>query len=118
MWSDVPQNIPTEFFKSKFNDRSWDNIEVPSNWEMLGCGDKMFRNVSAPFHVNVPFVPSDYNPTGVYRREFQLPNNWNGHRCFYDSKRLLPLRLYGLMGTKWGIMKVLKNLQNKTLHVF
>ena len=39
MWSDVPQNIPTEFFKSKFNDRSWDNIEVPSNWEMLGYGD-------------------------------------------------------------------------------
>ena len=102
MWSDVPQNIPTEFFKSKFNDRSWDNIEVPSNWEMLGYGDKMFRNVSAPFHVNVPFVPSDYNPTGAYRREFQLPNNWNGHQVFLRFEKVASASFVWINGHEVG----------------
>ncbi len=47
--------FPPNSLKSKFNDRSWDNIEVPSNWEMLGYGDKKFRNVSAPFPCKCTF---------------------------------------------------------------
>ena len=44
-----PLEVPKNFYKSSFNDRSWGTIEVPSNWEMQGYGQAMFRNVSAPF---------------------------------------------------------------------
>ncbi|MBR4810647.1 MAG: hypothetical protein IK039_02670, partial [Bacteroidaceae bacterium] len=44
-----PLEVPKNFYKSSFNDRKWGAIEVPSNWEMQGYGQAMFRNVSAPF---------------------------------------------------------------------
>ena len=44
-----PLEVPKNFYKSSFNDRKWGTIEVPSNWEMQGYGQAMFRNVSAPF---------------------------------------------------------------------
>lgn len=62
----------------QFSDKQWKEIEVPSNWEMQGYGDKLFRNVSAPFQVNPPHVPKEYNPTGLYRRTFKTPSGWSG----------------------------------------
>lgn len=44
-----PLEVPKNFFKSSFNDRKWGTIDVPSNWEMQGYGQAMFRNVAAPF---------------------------------------------------------------------
>ena len=44
-----PFEVPKNFYKSSFNDRKWGTIEVPSNWEMQGYGQAMFRNVAAPF---------------------------------------------------------------------
>ena len=43
---------------------------------MQGYGDKLFRNVSAPFGVNPPHAPKEYNPTGLYRRTFKVPASW------------------------------------------
>jgi len=50
-YSDTPEGIPTNFYEARFNDRRWDFIEVPSNWEMEGYGDRIFRNVATPFPV-------------------------------------------------------------------
>ena len=49
-----PQEVPGNFFDPSFNDRKWGTIEVPSNWEMQGYGQAIFRNVSAPFLVLPP----------------------------------------------------------------
>jgi len=38
-YSDTPEGVPSEFYKKEFNDEKWDNISVPSNWEMKGYGD-------------------------------------------------------------------------------
>ena len=75
-WCDTPEGIPDNFFANNFSDGKWDFIDVPSNWEMQGYGDKLFRNVSTPFKANPPYVPKDYNPTGLYRRTFNLPAIW------------------------------------------
>ncbi|WP_341461920.1 sugar-binding domain-containing protein, partial [Parabacteroides johnsonii] len=64
LYSDVPENIPADFYKINYNDWDWEKIKVPSNWEMEGYGDRLFRNVQAPFKANPPFVPREYNPTG------------------------------------------------------
>ena len=49
-----PYDVPKDFFRPSFNDRKWPWIEVPSNWEMQGFGQAVFRNVSAPFAVTMP----------------------------------------------------------------
>ena len=49
-----PYDVPKDFFRPSFNDRKWSWIEVPSNWEMQGFGQAVFRNVSAPFAVTMP----------------------------------------------------------------
>lgn len=75
-WCDTPEGIPGNFFAENYPDKKWGLIEVPSNWEMQGYGDKLFRNVSAPFQANPPYAPKEYNPTGLYRRTFRLPADW------------------------------------------
>ena len=48
-----PSEVPADFFKPAFNDWKWGTIEVPSNWEMQGYGQAVFRNVTTPF----PLLP-------------------------------------------------------------
>jgi len=102
MWSDIPDNIPKDFFEPKFNDNKWNVIEVPSNWEMLGYGDKMFRNVSAPFHVNVPNIPHDYNPTGAYRKSFTLPKEWSNDQVFLRLEKVASASFVWINGKEVG----------------
>jgi beta-galactosidase len=87
-YSDVPEGIPDDFFKATFNDKKWASISVPSNWEMVGYGDKLFRNVHAPFKVNPPFVPREYNPSGAYRKTFTLPSSWKNEQVFLRFEKV------------------------------
>ncbi|MGB5667624.1 MAG: sugar-binding domain-containing protein, partial [Maribacter sp.] len=57
LYTDTPEEAPKDFYMEKYNDKKWSLITVPSNWEMKGFGDKMFRNVSAPFKADPPNVP-------------------------------------------------------------
>ena len=49
-----PSEVPGDFFQPGFNDRKWGTITVPSNWEMQGYGQAIFRNVSTPFPNHMP----------------------------------------------------------------
>lgn len=59
----------------------WDTIEVPGHWQLAGApdtwpyGTPAYSNVLYPFPVEPPFVP-DANPTGEYRRTFEVPAGW------------------------------------------
>src|SRR5690606_14684497 len=44
-FANTPEGTPKDFFISNFNDIKWSEIIVPSNWEMQGFGDPLFRNV-------------------------------------------------------------------------
>lgn len=101
-WYSIPDSIPSDFYEYNYNDSGWDSIEVPSNWEMLGYGDKLFRNVNAPFKVNVPFVPRDYNPTGLYRRTFTLPENWSGSQIFLRMEKVASASFVWINGHQVG----------------
>ena len=66
---DSPYDVPKDFFQPAFNDRKWPWIDVPSNWEMQGFGQAVFRNVSAPFAVTMP-----ESMLARYRRILDDPN--------------------------------------------
>lgn len=62
-----------------FDDSAWDTLAVPSHWVLQGDGKyglPIYTNVQYPFPVEPPFVPDD-NPTGDYRRTFELDESWD-----------------------------------------
>ncbi|MCC8133787.1 MAG: DUF4981 domain-containing protein [Tannerellaceae bacterium] len=101
-WSDTPEGIPNDFYRENFNDKKWSLIPVPSNWEMEGYGDKLFRNVTSPFKPNPPFVPREYNPTGAYRRTFTLPDAWKGDQVFLRLEKVASASFVWVNGQEVG----------------
>ena len=74
-----PESAPEDFFEEDFDCSEWDDIVVPSNWQMKGYGNPHYTNVVYPIPVNPPFVPSE-NPTGCYIREFEIEESWQDRR--------------------------------------
>ncbi|WP_287930068.1 glycoside hydrolase family 2 TIM barrel-domain containing protein [Arthrobacter sp.] len=61
-----------------FDDAGWDTLPVPSHWVLEGegkFGRPIYTNVQYPFPIDPPHVP-DANPTGDYRRQFDVPAAW------------------------------------------
>jgi len=76
-----PYEAPADFFKEDFDVEDWDDLQVPSNWQLHGYGHPHYTNVIYPFPVDPPRVPSE-NPTGSYRREFYISEDWLKRRTF------------------------------------
>ncbi|MDO8685826.1 MAG: glycoside hydrolase family 2 TIM barrel-domain containing protein, partial [Clostridiales bacterium] len=72
-------DTPANFMEPNYPDRSWDSIDVPSNWQMQGYDIPIYTNATYPIPANPPYVPEE-NPTGLYRRKFAIPENWDGRR--------------------------------------
>jgi len=81
-WAENPSEAPEEFYKSGFNREAWQSIPVPSNWQMVGFGYPLFRNIGLPHPHTPPEVPEKFNPTGSYYRTFDLPEDWNSRQVF------------------------------------
>ena len=77
--ADCPQDAPAEFFQPAHDVAGWDDIEVPRSWQTQGYGRPHYTNVVYPFPLDPPRVPSE-NPTGLYRRDFELADDWQGRR--------------------------------------
>lgn len=73
---------PTDFWKPGFNDKGWDDLQVPAVWELNGYGDPIYVNVGYAwrnqFKNNPPEVPTENNHVGSYRREIVVPASWSG----------------------------------------
>lgn len=72
----VPEEAPSRFFEPGYDVSEWEEINVPSNWQMEGFGHPKFRNIAHPFKSDPPRVPDEYNPTGSYKRTFTIPETW------------------------------------------
>ena len=87
-WVEQPSQRPsisaTPFYAEKFNDQSWDDIKVPSNWQLEGFGTPIYINKIYPFPINPPFVDNTYNPVGSYRKTFIVPSEWRDKRTFLN----------------------------------
>ncbi len=88
-WVKHPNLRPVDFYKNDFDTKAWDEITVPSCWELNGYGTPIYTNITYPFEQNPPYVmgnpPSTYtqneepNPVGSYKRDFTIPETWNGN---------------------------------------
>ena len=78
---------PRDFFSLKFDDSDWVDFPVPGLFEMEGYGDKIYKNIGyawcTTFDNNPPYIDETNNYTGSYRREFNLPDDWNGQEVIF-----------------------------------
>lgn len=79
MWDflflNAPEYSPADFEKEDADCTNWDQIQVPSNWQMEGYGDMHYSDLWYNFPIRPPYVPSE-NPTGIYKRKFTLSDDW------------------------------------------
>lgn len=75
---DVPQ-APLDFFNEGYDVTAWDDIKVPSCWEMQGYGYPIYTNTQYPFPYRPPYICRD-NPVGSYVRTFTVPQEWKDGR--------------------------------------
>ena len=117
LYCESPYDVPQDFFKTTFNDRKWSGIEVPSNWEMQGFGQAIFRNTATPWlslhpksadpgdeiiAVTPPDVPMDINPTGAYRTYFNIPASWKGEQIFLRFEKVASASFVWVNGEQVG----------------
>ncbi len=91
-WVDWPQKRPVNFYKTEYDVSHWDDIDVPSCFQVKGYGTPYYSNFTYIFQKDFPRVmstpPVNYtayqerNPVGSYRRDFEVPANWQGRRIF------------------------------------
>ncbi len=82
-WAQNPCQTPATFYADDYDFSTWDNITVPSVWQMQGYDHNIYRNIpQALYPFDPPFVPDDWNPVGSYRRSFTLTEKWANRKIF------------------------------------
>ncbi|MDR0427428.1 MAG: discoidin domain-containing protein [Dysgonamonadaceae bacterium] len=105
-WVKHPDERPVDFYKTDYDVSSWDEIPVPSNWNVYGIQKDGSLKYGVPIYVNQPVIfrhkvavddwkggvmrtpPTDWttyeyrNEVGSYRRNFEIPRGWDGREVF------------------------------------
>jgi beta-galactosidase len=84
------------------DDSEWDEIPVPSQWQLEGYGAPAYTNVRYPIPVDPPHVP-DENPTGDYRVRFDLPEGWANDRVVLRFEGVDSIAKVWLNGRELGV---------------
>lgn len=86
-FAETPEQRIKHFYTTDYDASSWDNIDVPSHWQLQGYDYPQYTNVNYPWSVlepelRAPFAPAKYNPVGSYITSFTVPQEWSGMPVF------------------------------------
>ena len=81
-WSKHPSVRPTSFYENDFDVSRWDEIPVPSNWQMHGYGYPIYTNWKYPHKKSAPKIKGEFNPVGSYKTTFEISEDWNDKKVF------------------------------------
>jgi beta-galactosidase len=81
------QDAPAGFWSVGYDDSKWEDFPVPGLFELSGHGDRIYKNIgyawATTFDSNPPYIGETENYTGSYRREFTLPDSWQGQQVVF-----------------------------------
>ena len=107
-WAPNPDSRPVNFFNTDFDDKEWDNVSVPMNWNVAGIQKDGTQKYGTPIYVNQPVIfkhavaVGDWkygvmrepakehttykhrNEVGSYRRMFTVPAEWKGREIYIN----------------------------------
>lgn len=107
-WAPDPESRPKDFYKTDFDVSAWDNIPVPSSWNIYGIQKDGTLKYGVPIYVNQPVIfmhsvkvddwrggvmrtpPTNWttykhrNEVGSFRREFEISQDWDGREIFIN----------------------------------
>lgn len=70
------KNVQDEFYNVATDVSNWDDLIVPSCWQVKGYDICQYINLDYPIPCDPPYVPNE-NPVGLYVREFNISKDWN-----------------------------------------
>ena len=108
-WAPNPRQRAVDFYKEDYSVDHWDEIPVPSNWELHGYGIPIYTNIRYPHKTDPPFIGDQNNPVGSYRREFILPGGWTDRKVFLHFKAGTSGMYVWINGQKVGYHQGTKN---------
>ena len=81
-WYEAIADRDLNFYKTDFDDSTWDTMPVPGMWELNGYGDPIYVNMGYAWKThytnNPPYPALEHNYAGHYRRTFSIPADWKG----------------------------------------
>ncbi|MBI9070393.1 MAG: DUF4981 domain-containing protein [Melioribacteraceae bacterium] len=98
-----------DFYKTDNQLSDWEKIKVPSNMEIEGYGTPIYVNIQyewAPDYKQVPpYVDMDNNSFGYYRREFEVPLEWEQREVFIHFASIKSAGYVWVNGEMVGLSK-------------
>lgn len=78
------KELPANITDPSVSTDSWNDIQVPGNWERQGFGVAIYTNHGYEFKPRNPQPPllPEENPVGVYRRDIEIPSDWDGRDIY------------------------------------
>ncbi|MFK8376234.1 glycoside hydrolase family 2 TIM barrel-domain containing protein [Capnocytophaga canimorsus] len=133
-WVKTPDKRPKDFFKPSYDVTAWEEIPVPSNWNIYGIQKDGTLKYGVPIYVNQPVIfyherkvddwrkgvmrtpPMNWttyeyrNEVGSYRREFTIPQDWKNREVFINFDGVDSFFYLWINGKYVGFSKNSRNL--------
>ena len=76
-------DIQDSFFEKNYDTENFDEIQVPSVWQMAGYDTHQYTNIRYPFPFDPPYVPQDI-PGGAYVHNFEYSRDEKASKAFLN----------------------------------
>ena len=135
-WAPDPDSRPKDFYQTEYDVSSWDAIPVPSSWNINGIQKDGSQKYGTPIYVNQPVIfqhsvkvddwrggvmrtpPAnwttykDRNEVGSFRRDFEIPQDWDGREVFISFDGVDSFFYLWINGQYVGFSKNSRNTAN------